>query len=191
MTTRSRWFLVSAVFSACVVLGSAAAQTPGTAGTVDVKAGSSVTSGDQAALAEQYVTKMQTAASRIRHLLDEARRQKDVVKTTCLSDKLAQIEVGIRSAKEREKSLNAAIARSDTDVRNHEFAVMNVLRQRAEQLDAEASQCIGEELGFPGGDTRISFAVDPNIAPVDPGTGGEGGDVIYVPPVPASGSSPP
>jgi hypothetical protein len=66
--------------------------------------------------------------------------------------------------------LKASIARGDNDVRNHEFQVLNVLRQRAEQLDAEANQCIGEELGFPG-ETKQTFKVDPNIAPVDPGTG--------------------
>jgi hypothetical protein len=128
---------------------------------------------------------MKSSATRVRHLLDEARRQKDVVKTTCLSDKLAQIEVASRSGKERSDALKSAIARGDTDLRNHEFAVLNVLRQRSEQLDAEANQCIGEELGFPG-ETKVTFAVDPNIAPVDPGTGG-GETVVIVPPLPASG----
>ena len=46
---------------------------------------------------------------------------------------------------------------------------MNVLRQRSEQLDAEANQCIGEELGFPG-QTKTTYTIDPNIAPVDPGS---------------------
>jgi len=182
MTPRAKWIIASATLVACAFFGSAAAQT---GATPDVKAGSAVSAADQAALADQYVTKIQASSSRVRHLLDEARRQKDVVKTTCLSDKLAQIEVASRSAKERQGALKAAIARGDTDVRNHEFAVMNVLRQRAEQLDAEANQCIGEELGFPG-ETKTSFSIDPNIAPVDPNPPA-GDPVIVVPPVPASG----
>ena len=184
MTSRLRWLTASPVVFA-LLIGTAAAQTTDTSGTVDVKSGSAVSPGDQAQLADQYVTKMGTSGARVRHLLDDARRQKDVVKTTCLSDKLAQIEVATRSAKERSAALKSAIARGDTDLRNHEFSVLNVLRQRAEQLDAEANQCIGEELGFPG-ETRVSFAIDPNIAPVDPGTGA-GDTVVVVPPLPVSG----
>ena len=184
MTSRVRWMTVLATFGALTVFGSAAAQT----GTVDVKAGSAVSPTDQASLADQYVAKMSTSSTRVRHMLDEARRQKDVVKTTCLSDKLAQIEVALRSAKERDSALKSAIARGDTDLRNHEFSVMNVLRQRAEQLDAEANQCIGEELGLPG-ETKVTFTIDPNIAPVEPGTGG-GEVVTIVPPLPASQSTP-
>lgn len=180
MTSRVRWLTVLATLGALAVFGPAAAQT----GTVDVKAGSAVAPGDQASLADQYVAKMSASSARVRHMLDEARRQKDVVKTTCLSDKLAQIEVALRSAKERSSALKSAISRGDTDLRNHEFSVMNVLRQRAEQLDAEANQCIGEELGLPG-ETKVTFSIDPNIAPVEPGTGG--GDIItIVPPLPAS-----
>jgi hypothetical protein len=164
----SKWALATVGFGALLVFGSAAAQT-GPAGTVDVKAPSATSPSDQTALAEQYIAKMQASSTRVRHLLDEARRAKDVVKTTCLSDKLAQIEVALKSARERSASLKAAIARGDTDVRNHEFSVMNVLRQRSEQLDAEANQCIGEELGFPG-ETKSSYTVDPNIASVDPGS---------------------
>ena len=183
MTSRIR-FSILAALGAFAIFGTAAAQTTGTAGTVDVKSGSAVSPTDQAALSDQYVAKMGTSSTRVRHLLDEARRQKDVVKTTCLSDKLAQIEVASRSSKERSAALKSAIARGDTDLRNHEFSVLNVLRQRAEQLDAEANQCIGEELGFPG-DTRVTFAIDPNIATIDPGSV-PGDTVTVIPPLPAS-----
>ncbi len=183
MASRVKWIAATPVLLGSLIFGSAAAQPA--AGTVDVKSGSAVAPGDQAGLADSYVAKIQTSATRVRHLLDDARRQKDVVKTTCLSDKLAQIEVASRSAKDRSGSLKSAIARGDTDLRNHEFSVLNVLRQRAEVLDAEANQCIGEELGFPG-ETKVNFSVDPNIAPVDPGTG-EGTVVVIVPPLPASG----
>ena len=166
--TRSKTAFVTIGLGAMLVLGSAAAQT-GPAGAVDVKASSTASASDQTTSAEQTMTKMQASSTRVRHLLDDARRAKDVVKTTCLSDKLAQLEVALRSARERSASLKAAIARGDTDVRNHEFSVLNVLRQRSEQLDAEANQCIGEELGFPG-QTKTSYTVDPNIASVDPGS---------------------
>lgn len=181
--TRSRWFVALIGLGTAVLFGNASiasGQTP--AGTVDVKTAPAAPVADQGAAADQYLAKMSASETRVRHLLDDARRSKDVVKTTCLSDKLAQLTVAVKSAKERSGALKAAIARGDTDVRNHEFTVLNVLRQRAEQLDAEANQCIGEEIGFPG-ETRSSFKVDPNIAPVDPGTGtGDPGPVFVLTP---------
>jgi hypothetical protein len=39
---------------------------------------------------------------------------------------------------------------------------MTVLRQRAEQLTAEANQCIGEEVAFVG-QTQVTTQIDPNL----------------------------
>jgi hypothetical protein len=170
----------------CAAIGTAAAQTVPATG--DAKAaGAAPSSGDQLAQAEAIVRRMEASAARVRHLLDDARRQKDVVKTTCLSDKLAQIEVALRGGRERLGSLKTAAARGDNDLRNHEFSVLGVLRKRGEQVDAEANQCIGEEIGQPG-ETTSDVTVNPNIAPVDPTTPDPGtGGVTYTPPLPASG----
>lgn len=178
---RRSWWLVTVPALAAFAFGTAAAQTGG-----DVKAGSAVTPADQVSSADASVTKIQTAATRVRHLLDDARKNspKDIVKLTCLQDKLAQIEISLDSAKKRSSSLKNAQASGNKDLANHEFTMLTTLRQRSEQLDAEANQCIGEEIGFPG-DTKIKATIDPNIAPVDPG-GSTGwtdpGVIIVVPP---------
>lgn len=190
MTTRFRLLLSVSCLGLVVAFGTAAAQTTGVgpgaapAGKVEVGAGTAVTPAEQSAAANSYIVKMENASKRVRHLLDEARRNKDVVKVTCLSDKLNQITVAVKSANERSAALKAAIARGDTDVRNHEFQVLVVLKTRADQVDAEANQCIGEELGFPG-ETKTTYSIDPNIAPEDPGTG-DTTTVTLVPPLPAS-----
>jgi hypothetical protein len=99
-------------------------------------------------------------------MLEEARKARDVVKTLCLNDKLSQIDVAIRSARDRRGQLQAAVGRNDTELSSHEFTILTVLRQRVEQLVAEANQCIGEEAAFVG-DTRTRVFVDPGIAPND------------------------
>ena len=178
---RRSWWLVAVPALAAFVFGSAAAQTG-----PDVKAGTAVTPADQVTSADGSVTKIQTAANRVRHLLDDARKNspKDIVKLTCLQDKLAQIEISLDSAKKRASSLKSAQAAGNKDLANHEFTMLTTLRQRSEQLDAEANQCIGEEIGFPG-ETKTSTTIDPNIAPVDPG-GSTGwidpGVVVVIPP---------
>lgn len=131
--------------------------------------------------AAKHLARMDQAASAVRRQLGDARKQRDVVKTLCLNDKLSQIDVAIRSAKERKASLEAAASRNDSELSNHEFTIVTVLRQRAEQLTAEANQCIGEESAFVG-DTKVTTTVDPTIPQEE---------TLYPPTDPTLVSSPP
>lgn len=119
---------------------------------------------EQVAESAKHVGRMEQAAVGVRHMLEEARKQRDVVKTLCLNDKLSQIDVAIRSARDRRQQLQAAVNRNDVELANHEFTILTVLRQRVEQLVAEANQCIGEEAAFVGA-TRVSTTIDPTIPP--------------------------
>jgi uncharacterized protein len=103
----------------------------------------------------------------VRRQLETARAQRDVVKTLCLNDKLNQLDVAIRSARERRDALDAAAKRSDADLANHEFTILTVLRQRSEQLTAEANQCIGQEAGFIT-DSAVTSTIASDIPDVDP-----------------------
>jgi hypothetical protein len=115
---------------------------------------------------------MEQAATTVRHQLEAARIARDVVKTLCLNDKLSQIDVATRSARDRQTTLQSAVQRGDVEMGNHEFTVLTVLRQRAEQLSAEANQCIGEEVAFVG-QTQVTTTVDPTLP---------GGDMTSYPP---------
>jgi hypothetical protein len=116
--------------------------------------------------AEKYLPGMEQGASFVRKQLSEAREARDVVKVLCLNDKLNQIDVAIRSARDRMPNLRSASDRNDSDRARHEFTVIQVLRDRVRALVAEANQCIGEETGFVG-DTEITVDIDPTI-PDDP-----------------------
>ncbi|MCL2448363.1 MAG: hypothetical protein FWD17_05400 [Polyangiaceae bacterium] len=136
---------------------------------------------EQLAEADAILSHMEGAAATIRRLLDNARQARDVVKSLCLSDKLSQVDVAQRSAKDRSVALQSAAQRGDAELANHEFTILAVLRQRVEQLSAEANQCIGEEVAFVG-QTQVTTIVDPNL----PGTGEENTDfppVIIAPPL--------
>jgi hypothetical protein len=122
---------------------------------------------EEVAQADSFLGRMEGSRSGVRRQLETARAQRDVVKTLCLNDKLNQIDVAIRSARERKQSLDAAAARNDADLSGHEFTVLTVLRQRAEQLTAEANQCIGQEAGFIG-DSAVTSQIDPNLPQEDP-----------------------
>jgi hypothetical protein len=139
----------------------------------------------QLSLAHQYLSKMDQGTTTVRAALEQARAAKDVVKTLCLNDKLNQIDVASRSGKDRATTLQAAVSAHDKDRARHEFMILQVLRDRVEQLVKEANQCIGEEAGFIG-ESLVSLTVDPNIPDNNTDQLGNDPEIVSEPPVLAS-----
>ena len=178
MRVRSSLKLVFAFGVLAYAASPAGAQTPaagagaGATGGADANAGgtvgfqrkTSLTPQEQLGESAKHLARMEQSAGGVRKMLEAARKQRDVVKTLCLNDKLSQIDVAIRSGRDRRTALQAAVTRNDAELSNHEFTIMTVLRQRSEQLVAEANQCIGEEAAFVG-DTRTQVTIDPSIPP--------------------------
>lgn len=178
--------VVCALFSA--IYGIADAQTTkGNAGadtSVGMQRQVNLTPQEQLAQADAFVAQMGITGSGVRRMLEQARAQRDVVKTLCLNDKLNQIDVATRSAQDRRGQLEQASTRHDPDLANHEFTILTVLRQRVEQLRAEANQCIGEESVL-FGETKVVTTIDQNLPHEDPSSYPDN-PIVSVPPVTAS-----
>lgn len=179
-----RRFTMIAALALVVGFGVAAAQAQPAPPPSDASAGLSrqvnLSPAEQLSQSEAFLSRMDAARSTVRRQLETARSQRDVVKTLCLNDKLNQIDVAIRSARERRQALELAANRKDADLANHEFTILSVLRQRTDQLSAEANQCIGQEAGFVG-DTAVTSIVDPGLPEEDPSEYPET-DVVTDPP---------
>jgi hypothetical protein len=141
---------------------------------------------DEQTQADAILSRMTQASAAVRRQLDTARQARDVVKSLCLSDKLSQIDVAARSAKDRQTALQAAVQRSDVELSNHEFTMLTVLSQRTLQLTAEANQCIGEDLAFVG-QTQVD-TVYPSGLPSDDTTQYPATDppFVFFPPISVS-----
>jgi hypothetical protein len=173
------------------VAGSATAQSGGAKGAADAQVGFQqkvqLSPKDELAQADSILTRLDQASGAVRRQLERARTARDVVKSLCLNDKLSQIDVAGRTAKDRQSALQAAVQRNDSELSNHEFTIMTVLRQRAEQLVAEANQCLGEEVAFVG-QTQVTTEVNPDLPneetatyPMAPGAPVTGGPVTPPP----------
>jgi len=130
--------------------GLAYAQTgSGTSGSASEDASTGVTrradltAEEQLTEAERVQTNSQALSQRVMSMLDEARREGDVVRVTCLDDNLPQINAHGRTLSDRIDSLQQATTTSDDDRRNHEFTVISVLSQNFTQLERDANECIG------------------------------------------------
>ena len=159
----------------CLLLGGlnvASAQTATAAGTLDVTPATN--SGTDAVTPEQMRTQAQTflpqmdqATQTVRRQLEQSRESRDVVKVLCLNDKLNQIDVAIRAARDRVPVLTAALDKNDAENSRHEFAVLQVLRDRVRMLVQESNQCMGEEAGFVG-ESKVTVTIDRGLPSNDP-----------------------
>ncbi|MBW2453627.1 MAG: hypothetical protein JRI68_03915, partial [Deltaproteobacteria bacterium] len=159
------------LFAVVVWQGVAGAQAPDAEAPPPATPGISkqvtMTMQEQVGQAASHLARMESIREGVRRELADARQQRDVVKTLCLNDKLNQLDVAIRSASERKRSLDLAVGRGDQDLSNHEYTILSVLFQRAQQLDTEAKQCIGKEVGFVG-ESSTTVEVDPGMPEEDP-----------------------
>ncbi len=163
-----RWAVVLGVVLAAT--GPATAQSAGGGAATDAQVGferkQQLSPQEELSQAESMLARMDQASGTVRRQLEAARAARDVVKTLCLNDKLSQIDVATRTGRDRQASLQAAVQRNDAELAGHEFTVISELRRRAEQLSAEANQCIGEEVAFVG-QTQVTVQVDPNLPETD------------------------
>jgi hypothetical protein len=171
VTSHLKWVIAAALIAyAATPAGAQPASPPASAVAADAQVGfqraPQLSPQEQVAEADKMIARMDQASGGVRKQLQQARESRDVVKTLCLNDKLSQIDVATRSARDRKASLQSAASRSDQELSNHEFTILTVLRQRAEQLTAEANQCIGEEAAFIG-QTKVSTTVDPTLPSSD------------------------
>ena len=148
-------------------LSVAFAQTPTAKGSADVTPPTSngtdaVTPQQMRAQAQTFLPQMDQSAQTVRRQLEQSREARDVVKVLCLNDKLNQIDVAIRAARDRMPVLTAALDKNDAENSRHEFAVLQVLRDRVRTLMQESNQCIGEEAGFVG-ESKVIVSIDPGI----------------------------
>jgi hypothetical protein len=135
--------------------------------------------------AEAKLENMRSTRNYVQNLLEQARKDKDIIKITCLNDKLTQINVSIRTFEDRIVSLRTAMKVGDTEAVSHEFKILNVLGQKVDGLRMEAEACIGEAEGYLG-KTEVTITTPPGEAEIDPTTfEGIGAEVVERP-APAS-----
>jgi hypothetical protein len=123
---------------------------------------------DQQAAAAQIVQRAVLLTQRLTQLLDEARREADIIRVTCLNDKLTQANANLRTAQSRLGSLQKA---TDQELRNHEFTVLSVLGQKFQVLEQQANQCVGQDM-YETGPTKVVTEIDTSMLPFedDPST---------------------
>jgi hypothetical protein len=167
----TRWVTVSILVAAGFRVGVAGAQDGSREGSSDAELMSeqraNLSGPEQITQAGRIIDTITGMRRRVSDMLDRARQERDIIKVTCLNDKLTQLDVTIRSANDHRELLQTAVSINNDGQRQHEFALLTIFRQRGDALESEARQCIGEEAGGFGDGTVVTMRVDPNIATED------------------------
>jgi hypothetical protein len=101
-------------------------------------------------------------------MLAKAQQDSDMMRVTCLSEKLTQIDGNLRTAQRRLRALRKA---TEPSLREHEHTMLEVLGQKLAVLERESNQCVGQDL-YETGDTETEMEIDSNMLPFedDPST---------------------
>lgn len=140
---------------------------------------------EQVAEATRLEERGTNISRRVLSMLDEARRERDIIRVTCLNDKLTQVNARLRQLQSRKENLQEAVNIGDGERRNHEFTVITVIGQSFRTLEQEANACIGQDI-FETGTTRVVTDIDPSTPDEDLVIREPEGPVIPFIPPPAS-----
>jgi hypothetical protein len=122
---------------------------------------------DMMSQSKEYFKAMGEVVKRIQVLQDQAKREKDIIRLNCVTDKLVQARVNVNIGEQSMAGLQDSVTRADAGESTHEFTRLTIVNQKVTVLGAEAENCIGEDLSFVGA-TRVDVEVDPNIPQYDP-----------------------
>jgi hypothetical protein len=122
---------------------------------------------DMMSQSKDYFKTMGEVVKRIQVLQDQAKREKDIIRLNCVTDKLVQARVNVSIGEQSMAGLQDSVTRADAGESTHEFTRLTIVNQKVTVLGAEAENCIGEDLSFVGA-TRVDVEVDPNIPQYDP-----------------------
>ena len=163
-------FIGGSVFAQAPAPSSPALPPPtpsGSAADLAVKQRPTLTPAEMVNQAQEYFKGMADVVKRIGTLQEQAKREKDIIRLNCVTDKLVQARVNVNIAEQSMATMQESIARRDEGAETHEFTRITIVNQKVTVLGAEAENCIGEDLSFVGA-TRVDVEVDPNIPQYDP-----------------------
>jgi hypothetical protein len=124
-----------------------------------------LTRGEMLALVTKYENDIQVAKAQAEDAFQSAYRNKDIIKVTCVREKLVEIKAVIANITERFTTLRNDERKDDLHVRG-EFSIIEQGRRRILELRREIDVCIGEDLSQI---STVSFTEEPSsTAGIDP-----------------------
>ena len=115
------------------------------------------------AQAVSAIATMERSSDRVRILLRRARQASPERTISCLSEGLSQVDVSVRSARERSQSMTQAYARGDAAVARHELAQISRQKRHVHDLVASSEACVDPRFFQAKEGTTVIVTIDPAL----------------------------
>jgi hypothetical protein len=120
----------------------------------------------------EYRANMDKIVAEQRGMLEQARKQKDIIRLNCVVDKVVQVKLNMNIADQAMQKLQEAVTRNDEAASLHEYTRITIVNQKIQVLQNEGQTCVGAELNYIGA-TRVEVeapdlpegVTDPNLEP--------------------------
>ncbi len=136
--------------------------TPPGAVDLSVPHRSSLSPTDMLKQGREYRASMDKVIVDLQALVEQAKKQKDVIRLNCVMDKLMQVKVNMNIADEALQKLQEAAGRRDDSASLHEYTRITIVNQKVQVLENEGQTCVGAELNYIGA-TRVEVEA-PEVA---------------------------
>jgi hypothetical protein len=132
---------------------------------------------DKAKLEKSTVSikKMREVLTRLLAMLEEARKERDIVKINCVNEKLTAVKALLRIAEQADVNMQEAVVKNERVTVSHEYEKISIAYQKVMILKSEAEGCTGLVAWYPG-ETNIEIEEpkgmpggDPTALPEDEG----------------------
>ena len=133
---------------------------------------SSLSGQDMIRQGREYRANMDKVIIELQGMVEQARKQKDIIRLNCVMDKQAQVKVSMNIGDEAIQKLQEAASRNDDGAALHEYTRMTIVNQKVQVLQNEGQTCVGAELNYIGA-TRVEVeapdlpegVTDPSLDP--------------------------
>ncbi len=163
------------------------ATPPSPTAPADVSVGQQATlsGSDMLAHARDYRAAANPVIQRISGLLEQATKDKDIIRVNCLKDKLNQLKAATEMMDREIQNLSDSVARSVEGEAHHSFTRVTILNQKVKTVEAAAEECVGQALNYVGA-TKVEVETPAGLTTVDVTQPGSGETPVTPPPPVAS-----
>jgi hypothetical protein len=135
-------FLGLSVLCGVLVASPAVAQVAASAGSPVTK-GAALSDAEKLQVASESVEQMRLSVKQTTLRVEDARNEKDVVKLSCVNEKLTQMKGLLKVAEQSSVAFREALNGKDP-MADTEFAKIGIAKSKVDVLGNDAQQCIGQ-----------------------------------------------
>ncbi len=115
--------------------------------------------------ASTALSAMNGNSARVRTMLRKARAERRVGQARCVDAALSRVDAALRSGRDEDRFLEAALVRGDVPSARRALAAMLGYREATRVASLDADACISVVDVVPGDGTVVKVVVDPTLPP--------------------------